>query len=195
MLCAISVALPVPALKQVWAPSVLKYVKTEGKRYFLSLLRHLALLAFILLSSSILEPSWAHLGAVLGPSWVAKNMVKPDGKQAFSYNLKHLAPTLHVAVICKKHRKYRGKLHFYCAKGVPFRGCSGPSWGHLGPSWGFLGAILGLLWRSWGHLGPSWGHLGAIVDTSWYLVGSGISCFVALRRDYHFVVRRDFFVV
>ena len=65
----------------------------------------------------------------------------------------------------------------------------GPSWALLGPSWGRWGG-LGAIFDP---LGAILGRLGAIVDTSWYLVGSGISCFLVLRRDYRLVVRRDLF--
>ena len=63
------------------------------------------------------------------------------------------------------------------------------SWAVLGPSCAILGRLGAIL----GPLGAILGRLGAIVDTSWYLVGSGISCFLVLRRDYRLVVRRDLF--
>ena len=65
----------------------------------------------------------------------------------------------------------------------------GPSWALLGSSWGRWGALGAIL----GPLGAILGRLGAIVETSWYLVGSGISCFLVLRRDYRLVVRRYLF--
>ena len=102
--------------------------------------------------------------------------------------LVHLAPTLHVVVICKKHGKRRWKMQFY------------------EPSWGLLRAILGLSWGPPGAiLGGILGHLVALPGisrvlvsptswyipqvrvsrTSWYLAPLGISYFLVSRTSWY----------
>ena len=77
--------------------------------------------------------------------------------------LVHLAPMLHVVVICKKHGNRQWKMQFY-----------GPSWdllrAILGLSWGPLGAILGPLRASWGILGGILEPLRALLGSSWGLM-------------------------
>ena len=115
---------------------MIKVCKNLGKMKVFAMLRHLVC---ILVSSSILEPSWGQLGALLGPSWAHLGAI--------------LGPCWAILGPCWGHL-------------WPSWGQLGPSWAHvgailyhlgvsLGPSWAILGPCWAILGQSWGHLGPS----------------------------------------
>ena len=107
--------------------------------------------------STILAPSWRHLGPswrLLGPSW-----------RRLGPHWRHLGPSWrYLGAIW-------GNLGPSWAMLAPSWAILAPSWAILAPSWAHLGAILGPLGLSWGHLGAILGHLGAILGPSWRQLG------------------------
>ena len=70
---------------------LIKVCKNLRKMKVFAMLRHLAC---ILVSSSILEPSWGHLGALLGPSWAHLGAILGPCWAILDHSWAHLGPIL-----------------------------------------------------------------------------------------------------